>query len=62
MSDAAKEDAYESLRMRLKDMSKALIIVKGAAAVQRSKRAKAEAQLDGVVESMKKMAEEIRCS
>ena len=48
--------------MRLKDMSKALVIVKGAAAVQRSKRAKAEAQLEAVVEAMKGMAEEIRCN
>ena len=33
----------------------------GVARVQRSKRLRAEAQLEGVVESMKKMAEEIKC-
>ena len=62
MNDAAREDAFESMRLRLKDMDRALKSAEGVAAVQRSKRDRAEAQLDGVVESMKKMAEEIRCS
>ena len=62
MNDAAREDAFESMRLRLKDMDRALKSTQGVAAVQRSKRDRAEAQLDGVVESMKKMAEEIRCS
>ena len=62
MNDAAREDAFESMRLRLKDMDQALKSAQGVAAVQRSKRDRAEVQLDGVVESMKKMAEEIRCS
>ena len=62
MNDAAREDAFESMHLCLKDMDQALKYTQGVAAVQRPKRDRAEAQLDGVVESMKKMAEEIRCS
>ena len=62
MSDAAREDAFESMRLRLKDTDQALNSAQGVAAVQRSKRERSEAQLEGVVEAMKKMAEEIRCS
>ena len=62
MNDAAREDAFESMRLRLKDMDRALKSAQGVAAVQRSKRDRAEAQLDGVIESMKKMTEEKRCS
>ena len=62
MNDSAREDAFESMRLRLKDMDRALKSARGVAAVQRSKREKTEAQLAGVVESMKMMAEELRCS
>ena len=61
MNDADKEDAFESTRHQLKGMDQALRAAQGVARVQRSKRLKAEAQLEGVVESMKKMAEEIKC-
>ena len=44
------------------DAKKALVTVQGVVAVQRSKRAKAKARLEAVVEAMKGMAEEIRCS
>ena len=62
MNDSAREDAFESMRLRLKDLDRVLKSTRGVAAVQRSKREKVEAQLEGVVESMKMMAEEIRCS
>ena len=62
MNDSAREDAFESMRLHLKDMDRALKSAQGVAAVQRLKRERAEAQLEGVVESMKMMAEEIRCS
>ena len=62
MNDSAREDAFESMRLRLKDMDRVLRSTRGVAAVQRSKIEKVEAQLEGVVESMKMMAEEIRCS
>ena len=62
MNDAAREDAFESMRLRLKDMNQALMSMQGVAAVQRSKRNRAETQLEAVVEAMKRMAEEIKCS
>ena len=62
MNDAAREDAFESMRLRLKDMNQALMSMQGVAAVQRSKRNRAETQLEAVVEAMKRMAEEIECS
>ena len=49
MNDAAREDAFKSMRLRLKDMDRALKSAQGVAAVQRSKRDRDEAQLDGVV-------------
>ena len=61
MNDAAKEDAFESMRHQLKGMEQALKAAQGVARVQRTKRLRAEAQLEGVVESMKRMAEEIKC-
>ena len=62
MNDAARENAYESMCLRLKDMDQALKATQGVARVQRSKRLRAEAQLEGVVESMKKIAEELKGS
>ena len=62
MNDAAREDAYEYMRLRLKDMDQALKATQRVARVERSKRLRAEAQLEGVVESMKKMAEEFKGS
>ena len=61
MNDADKEDAFESMRHQLKSMDQALKAAQGVARVQRSKRLRTEAQLEGVVESMKKMTEEIKC-
>ena len=62
MNDASREDAYESMRLQLKSMDQSLKATEGVARVQRSKRLRAEAQLEGVVESMKKMAEELKGS
>ena len=62
MNDATREEAYESMRLRLKDMDQALKATQGVARVQRLKRLRAEVQLEGVVESMKKMVEELKCS
>ena len=62
MNDAAREDAYESMHLRLKGMDQALKATQRVARVQRSKRLRAEAQLEVVVEAMKGMAEEIRGS
>lgn len=56
----AMEDAYESLHILLKDAERALVQVKGVAAVQRSKRKRVEAELDAVVTWMGKSSEEIR--
>ena len=61
MNDADKEDTFESMRQQLKSMDQALKAAQGVARVQRSKRLRGEAQLEGVVESMKKMAEEVKC-
>ena len=49
------------MSLRLKDMNQALISMQGVAAIQRSKKAKAEAQLEEIVEGMKKMNEELQC-
>ena len=62
MSDAAREDAFESMRLRLRDMSQALTSMRVVAAIPRTKKAKAEADLEAVVKAMKKMNEEIKCS
>ena len=61
MSDADKEGTFESMRHQLKSMDQTLKAAQGVARVQRSKRLRGEARLEGVVESMKKMAEEIKC-
>ena len=61
MNDAAREDAFKSMDLRLKDTNQALISMQGVAGVQRSKKSKAEAQLEAVVEGMKKMTEELQC-
>ena len=61
MSDADTEGTFESMHHYLKSMGQALKAAQGVARVQRLKRLRGEAQLEGVVESMKKMAEEIKC-
>ena len=61
MNDAAWEDAFESMCLRLKDMSKSLSSMQAVAATHRSKKLKAEAKLEAVVEGMKKMNEELKC-
>ena len=61
MHDADREGTFESMRPQLKSMDQALKAAQAVAIVQRSKRLRGEAQLEGVVKLMKKMAEEIKC-
>ena len=61
MNDAAREDAFESMYLRLKDTNQALVSMQAVAAIHRSKKLKAEAELEAVVEGMKKMNEELKC-
>ena len=61
MNDAAREDAFESMRLRLKDMSKSLSSMQAVAAIHWSKKLKVETELEGVVAGMKKMNEELKC-
>ena len=48
LREDAREDAYESLHTRLKDVDRALVQMRGLVAVQRSKRERAE----GVIEAL----------
>ena len=61
MNDAAREDAFESMRLRLKDMSKSMSSMRAVAAIHRSKKLKAETELEEVVVGMKRMNEELKC-
>ena len=57
IKDDAKEDAYESLRVRLKDAEQVLVRVKGVAVVEHSKRERAEGVLDALAAWMSKLVE-----
>ena len=48
MKEDARQDAYESVCLRLKDAECKVVRLKGAVAVQRSKRECADAALDGI--------------
>ena len=54
---AIKDDAYESLRVRLKDAEQALVRVKGVAAIERLKRERAESVMDTLTTWMSKLVE-----
>lgn len=55
LREDAREDAYESLHVRLKDVEQALVRVKGVAAVERSKRERAEGVIEALGDWMSKL-------
>ena len=57
MREDAREDAYESLRTRLKDADRTVLRLKGVAAVEHSKHERAEGVLDGLVTWMTKLTQ-----
>ena len=57
MREDAREDAYESLHSRLKDVDHTIVWLKGATVVERSKRERAEGVLDGLVAWMTKLTQ-----
>ena len=56
MREDAHEDAYESLRVRLKDVELENSRLKGIAAVQRSKRDRVETALEDLVAWLPKLS------
>ena len=56
MKEDARESAYETLRVRLRDADREIGRLKGAVVVHRSKREQAEAMLDGLVAWVQKLS------
>ena len=57
MKEDAREGAYESVCLRLKEAEREIVRLKGAFAVQRSKRERAEAVLDSLAAWVVKLSD-----
>ena len=57
MKEDAREGAYESVCLRLKEAEREIVRLKGDVAVRRSKRERAEVVLDGLAAWMLKLSD-----
>ena len=60
MKEDAREGAYESVCLRLKNAEQEVVRLKGAVAIQRSKRERAEAVLDSLASWVVKLSDLLR--
>ena len=57
LKEGAREGAYESVCLRLKDAERDILRLKGAVAVQRSKRERAKAAVDSLAAWVAKLSD-----
>ena len=60
MREDAREGAYESICLRLKGAEQEIVRLKGAVAIHRSKRERAEAMLDSLASWVVKLSDLLR--
>ena len=60
MKEDAREGAYESVCLRLRNAEQEVVRLKGAASVHRSKRERAEAMLDSLASWVVKLSDLLR--